>query len=584
MEQINLNLIPNGIPAVCHVSQYDNTGRKIRFRLFNGSDPYVLSDTETIKLHIRKSNGEILIFDIANTSSDYIDLEIASEMSDVSGESICKFYIENSNISIGSFNFKMRVEPDAFDGKITTSEAKGPIASFETDIEDNLIKLKSEINPVQDLHGYSKPWSGGGGKNLLNNPNKTTTQAAYVINNVNVSMIAGYYMLSFDFSGTSNSSSLRIDDENGTAIFTAARTITSGHNEFLINLPSNASFVKLFSNAVGTYTKFQIERGNQFTSYEPYSNICPISGFSALNVTRTGKNLAHNTATSQTVNGVTYTVATDGRVKANGTASGTSILDLGTITLMGGMTYTLSGCPSGGSGSTYALFLRGSGSFAQKIDFGGGNQFTVTDTVTTTLSMIVYNGYTASDLTFEPMVRLSDATADFEPYNGQTATVNFGQTVFKGSLNLTTGLLTVTHALTPLNNKSWVKSGNKFYTTGFDNAPDGALYTGDFACAIGIPVNKEWNALSVGECCLRSGLYSLNKWSLAYCSDAYATVEEFVSALNENCTITYPLATPIEITTTPENISTVDGINNIFNDTNGDVEVKFYKTKNLGGD
>lgn len=116
MEQINLNLIPNGIPAVCHVSQYDNSGRKIRFRLFNGSDPYVLSDTETISLHIRKSNGENLIFDITNTSPDYIELEIASEMSDVSGESICKFNIENSNISIGSFNFKMRVEPDPYDG------------------------------------------------------------------------------------------------------------------------------------------------------------------------------------------------------------------------------------------------------------------------------------------------------------------------------------------------------------------------------------------------------------------------------------------------------------------------------------
>ena len=129
-----------------------------------------------------------------------------------------------------------------------------------------------------------------------------------------------------------------------------------------------------------------------------------------------GKNKAHVTATSQTINEVAYTVATDGRVKANGTADGTSILDLGTITLTGGTTYILSGCPSGGSGLTYCLFLRGSGSFTQKLDFGSGVSFTVDDTITTTLSMIVYNGYNINNLIFEPMVRLSNTSADFEPY------------------------------------------------------------------------------------------------------------------------------------------------------------------------
>lgn len=117
MEQINLNLIPNGIPATCHISQYDNSSRKIRFRLFNGVDPYLLSDTETISLNIRKHNGESLTFDIDNVSQDYIELAIENGMSDISGESICKFNIKDLNFNIGSFNFKMRVEADPYNGK-----------------------------------------------------------------------------------------------------------------------------------------------------------------------------------------------------------------------------------------------------------------------------------------------------------------------------------------------------------------------------------------------------------------------------------------------------------------------------------
>ena len=171
--------------------------------------------------------------------------------------------------------------------KVTRHGLGGDVSyySFDNNCVSPMDNLECAVEAVQDLHGYSKPWCGGGGKNLLNNPDKTTTGASYVINNVNVPMVAGNYMLSFDFSGTSSSSSLRIDDENGTAIFTTSKTITSGYNEYLINISSNASFVKLFSNAVGTYTKFQIERGNQFTSYEPYSNICPISGHSSCTIT-----------------------------------------------------------------------------------------------------------------------------------------------------------------------------------------------------------------------------------------------------------------------------------------------------------
>ena len=156
---------------------------------------------------------------------------------------------------------------------ITDGADNIPVKSLVSQIvavESGNEQPKSPDNPYT-ISGFDNGIITRCGKNLLNNPDITTTGGSYVINNVNVPMVAGKYVLSFNFSGTSNSSSLRIDDEDGTAIFTTTKTITNGHNEYLINLQSKGSFVKLFSNAVGTYTNFQIELGNSSTTYEAYN-------------------------------------------------------------------------------------------------------------------------------------------------------------------------------------------------------------------------------------------------------------------------------------------------------------------------
>ena len=310
-------------------------------------------------------------------------------------------------------------------------------------------------------------------------------------------------------------------------------------------------------------------------------NVRPISGFSALNVTRTGKNWANNTATSQTINGIDYTVSTDGKITANNTASGASIIDVGSITLLGGNSYILSGCPSGGSGLTYALFLRGSGTFAQKIDFGVGISFTVTDTVTTTLSIIVYNGYTASNLTFEPMVRLSGTTADYEPYNGQTYNIPFGQTVYGGSLNVKTGVLTITHEHVDLGSLSWtyITSGSvpRFQATLSPNAK--AL---------------EDNTKIVNAIC---DIYAINSWAnitsiaaydynlavnaggnvITIHDSRYTDATAFTNALN-GVICAYELATPTTIQLTPKELRTLLNDNNIFADTGNINELVYFKT------
>ena len=569
MEQLKLNMIPNGVNPVFHASQYDK-GRQIRFVL----DETLSSAEVTVSYRAKDGTeyGNVQMSVSGNTITDTIPEEVLTDYGIIEGE---------VNIDgIGSLNFFVEAEKDAYDGGvITTQTATGAIATFETNIETAFVSLKTDINPYQDLHGYSKPWSGGGGKNkynaTINSLHTSWDNGIYTITSLPssgyswrmdyVTLPAGNYILNGGVSVN-----YRCFIQLGSDYYTS----TGNDAPFTLTEETEISVIGVImpQATIGQKMKPMIRLASvSDASFEPYSNICPISGFSALNVARTGKNLFRK-GTTNSSNGVTFTVNDDGSISLSGTATNTAFfIAFADMELPNG-TYTL----SGGYSALIAIYIRGSSSGANILGSTGSPNSGVINTGVITGLIRIQSGTNTDGITLKPQLEVGNQATTFEPYNGQTATVNFGQTVYGGVADITNGKVNKTHALTPLNNKSWVKSGNKFYTTGFDNAPDGALYTGDFACAIGTPVNKEWNALSVGECCLRSGLYSLNKWSFVYCTDAYSTVEEFVSALNADCTITYPLATPIEITTTPENLTAIVGQNNVYSDTNGDTEVEYY--------
>lgn len=187
-------------------------------------------------------------------------------------------------------------------------------------------------------------------------------------------------------------------------------------------------------------------------------NVRPITGVSSVTATRTGKNLLENPANGQTIikNGVTFTHAADGTITANGTASSAVYYKVNDFGYKSGVSYILSGCPSGGSMSTYYAY---NGKAADNhYDFGNGTApFDGSSTTKPTGSssegssyyIFIYSGFTASNLVFRPMIRLADTDATFEPYRGQTVTVSLTDganplTVYGGTLDVTTGALAVT--------------------------------------------------------------------------------------------------------------------------------------------
>lgn len=130
----------------------------------------------------------------------------------------------------------------------------------------------------------------------------------------------------------------------------------------------------------------------------------------------TGKNLLPNNATSQTINGVTFTVNTDGSVTVNGTNSTDTILlyVIGRCALTEGSAYTLSGCPTNGGTTTAFLQLAGYGD-----DVGNGYSITArANALTPNAQIRIAANATVSNLTFYPMLEPGDTKTSYEPYTG----------------------------------------------------------------------------------------------------------------------------------------------------------------------
>jgi len=131
------------------------------------------------------------------------------------------------------------------------------------------------------------------------------------------------------------------------------------------------------------------------------------------------RNLLKITGSSQTTNGVTFTVNPDGSVTADGTASGNATFEIGTLSLKSGKTLHLSGCPIGGdTGGYYIMWLYiGTWYGVSEYDYGSGVTASISSDETISIRIRITSGTTVSSLVFHPMIRSADITDDtFEPY------------------------------------------------------------------------------------------------------------------------------------------------------------------------
>lgn len=192
-----------------------------------------------------------------------------------------------------------------------------------------------------------------------------------------------------------------------------------------------------------------------------------------------GKNVLPTYTADETKNGVTLKVNADWTVTLNGTATATTTFTapVGDFKWDGETPYWISGCPTGGDYNA---------SYSLRVD-GGNNSYSYPDTgngaalqkyysseqlplfgVKLRFCIVIRSGTVCSNLTFKPMLNAGSSAEPFQPYENicpisgresvtvwreasydpsadPALTIPLGQTVYGGTLDISTGKLTVTH-------------------------------------------------------------------------------------------------------------------------------------------
>lgn len=138
-----------------------------------------------------------------------------------------------------------------------------------------------------------------------------------------------------------------------------------------------------------------------------------VKGNTVQNSTK-GLNLINCTPKTTTINGITMVNNGDGTYTVNGTATDDFDIALAPYTTKQNIYYTLSGCPSGGSKTTYYLDPRG-----YEYDTGRGTTIiNPNQDFSNYIRIVIKKDVTVNNLLFKPMFNEGQTAQPFEPYTG----------------------------------------------------------------------------------------------------------------------------------------------------------------------
>lgn len=286
----------------------------------------------------------------------------------------------------------------------------------------------------------------------------------------------------------------------------------------------------------------------------------PLIAFTEANISRTGKNLVFKTLSDADIGG-TGTITT---------AVGFS--DLQVARVVEGETYAL----KTDAGQFIGGFFTSEPSIGSTTYDGQRivqNAQYFTAPITGFVVFRTTNGYAS------PQLELGNTSTTYEPYEGEVYTVDFGTggTVYKGSLDVLTGELTVTHKVIDLGDLSWSKASTAsyFFGSGLPDpkiVPNGSV--ADFTC-------EQYRAESANNIVTQyttlDGVIGLRNDGVILINDLgkqTLTNAQFKTAMS-GIKLAYELATPETYNLTSSEVMTVIGHNVVFADT-GDISVSYF--------
>ena len=466
--------------------------------------------------------------------------------------------INEHESDIGSLKSGLTNLDNEVNGDATTYDF-ADVITIEDAIPANVANCSVKIEPVQDLHGYDKPWVGGAGKNLLDpSANDVYATITQLSNGVRFESPA---VTGTRFIKSENSVLLKA---NTTYYFSCG------------NLPSNlgmslrdSSLGTIYANVDNSYTPTtdvdaylcyrltdsetaidaiitpQVEVCSQPTTFAPYTNLCPISGHTEVDVQRDGGNLF------DPINVETFDATGQGDTRYG------HRYNTGTYTIVNNM-------------ASESIFVR-----QVKNDLSEYGQYSTINalnyaTINVADGYMLYVYY--QSLTEEQRKNVcvnkgNDAT--FEPYQGKTYTIALGSTIYGGTVDFDSGVMTVNRALVDLGTLTWTL-GNQGQATQhfYSNALSSYKYIDDntvnYICENyeGIPVSQRY----------KNGTVFINSAkNVSIKDDNYNDTTAFTNAM-DGVQLCYELATPTTIQLTPQQIQLLKGQNTLTAST-GDISV-----------
>ena len=210
--------------------------------------------------------------------------------------------IQQNGVTKASFSANTASNVTA-DIEIPTADEKTATDEFTTANGGLLSECNVTLAPVQDLHGYSNPWVGGAGKNKadINDLSLVQNDSGNKLLQSNLALTAGTYTMSFDVSKAITSTRNRpLYVINGVNTYAPTDYNTQGRGSWTFTLSADSTvtfYWWVMDNSLAVdITNFMIESGSTATDYEPYENICPISGHTEVDLdVKDGDNVTQQT-------------------------------------------------------------------------------------------------------------------------------------------------------------------------------------------------------------------------------------------------------------------------------------------------
>lgn len=361
------------------INEYDENANKLLNKLL-GAEAEIKKDIEK---KVDKIEGKKLS---SNDFTDgykqkldnlenYDDTQIKKYISDIEEEQIIKDTEQDCKI-LELQNKKTEIEKELKEAQedFYQSSIRGQASGEYIHVEDSSncrAKIKISGNSEQETrsgknilensdnnvsqYGLTATIQNDGSVKISGTSTAETTKYLTNIKKVSVDLIKeGNYTISFKNSKNMNDVSIRLRKYNGTDKTEIKNIYLNAINKSeVLNLKSliDTDTIEIeldvicYGNREYNFVLYpQLELGSE-TEYEQYGESPSLDYRSDIKCCGDNVNILKNTAKTQTINGVTFTVNKDGTVIANGTATAVSFIAINTFSYIANQDYMLSGCP-----------------------------------------------------------------------------------------------------------------------------------------------------------------------------------------------------------------------------------------------